>query len=259
MIAYRKNFVTRGEVWFSATSPPPRADVVEYYHVPEPVAGCRSVDFYTILFDLTAPEETLFSAVRPEARRQIRRCGESGEVAYESWFPADREPLKRFFAAYDELASQKHLPALDRDLMRAYAAAGVLDISLARKRDGAALAWHANLRTEQRARQLHSVAFFRDDKAERNLVGRAHRWQTWEDIKRFKGAGIPVFDLGGWYQGSTDAELLKVNAFKEEFGGTVARQYICEKAMTLRGRLYLAARNAAGAGIFNAVARNADN
>ena len=256
MILYRKNFVTRGEIWFDASERAAGADVVEYYHVPEPVPDCRCEDFYTLLFDLSATEESLFSAVRPEARRQIRRCMESGELGYDAWFPAGTEPLERFFTAYDELAAQKKLAALDRDLVRAYASAGVLDISLARKADGTPLSWHVNYRTPSRVRQLHSVAFFREDKAERNLVGRAHRWHTWEDIKRCRTAGVPIFDLGGWYQGQADSELLKVNAFKEEFGGTVARHFICERGATLKGKLYLAVRNATGEGMFNAVARN---
>ena len=257
MIVYRKNGVARGEIWFDATVKPDGVDVAEYYHVDDAVPGCRCVDFYTILFDLRASEDELFAAVRPEARRQIRRSGESGELVYEHWFPADAPSIERFFAAYDELAAQKGLPALDRALTKAYADAGRLDISLVRKADGAPLAWHAYFRTAARLRQLHSIAFFRDDKAERNLIGRAHRWQTWMDIKRAKAAGIPTFDLGGWYQGSTDVELLKINAFKEEFGGRVVRQLICERAVTLKGKAYLALRNLAGAGVFNAVAKNA--
>jgi hypothetical protein len=258
VIAYRKNFIARGEIWFDASMPANGVDVVEYYHVPSPVEGCRCVDFYTIVFDLHATEDALFAAVRPEARRQIRRSAESGELVYDSWYPAQGDPIDRFFGAYDELAAHKGLAALDRDLTRAYAEAGHLDISLARKADGTPLSWHAYFRTAGRMRQLHSIAFFREDKAERNLIGRAHRWQTWEDIRRAKGAGIDVFDLGGWYQGKTDADLLKINAFKEEFGGTIVKHFICERAVTMKGSAYLAVRNAAGAGIFNAVARNED-
>jgi len=256
VIVYRKHGVTRGEIWFDAGAPPRGVDVAEYYHVAIPIEGCRCEDFYTIVFDLTAPEEALFSKVRPEARRQIRKSGESGELAYDHWFPADDATLARFFDAYDELAKQKGLAALDRRLTHAYAEAGFLDVSLVRKVDGTPLAWHAQFRTPARMRQLHSIAFFREDKAERNLIGRAHRWQTWEDIKRAKASGIAVFDLGGWYQGKADQELLKVNAFKEEFGGEVVRHHICERAVTIKGAAYLALRNLAGAGIFNAVAKN---
>ena len=257
MLTYRRRFVVRGEEWFDAAGDRAGVDVHEVFHVLEPLEGYRCLEFYTIEFDLSASEDALFSKVRPEARRQIRRCGESGEVVYEHFFPCETAQVARFFAAYDDLAARKGLAAIDRELTAEYARAGLLDLSLVRTTDGRELAWHANFRTPQRARQLHSIAFFREDKAERQMVGRAHRFQTWRDILAFKEAGIPVFDLGGWYNGKTDTELLKVNEFKEEFGGSIARRYICERGLTLRGRVYVALRNLAGEGAFNAVARAA--
>ncbi len=247
----------RGEEWFAAGAATDGVDVHEVMHVEAPLPGYRCVEFHTIVFDLRSDEAALLARLRPEARRQIRKCAESGEAVYEHFFPCGDEALGRFFAAYDELAGQKGLAALDREVTTAYARAGLLDLSLVRKPDGEALCWHANYRTATRARQLHSVAFFRSDKAERNLIGRAHRFQTWRDILRFKADGIPVFDLGGWYHGKSDEELLRVNAFKEEFGGDVVRYYICERGLTLRGKAYVALRNLRGEGLFNAVARNA--
>lgn len=257
MLTYRRRFVVRGEEWFDAAGDRRGVDVHEVLHVAQPLAGYRCVEFHTIEFDLREDEATLFSRVRPEARRQIRRCTEGGEVVYERFFPCGGDELGRFLRAYDDLASHKNLAAIDRELTSAYAATGVLDLSLVRTTDGRELAWHANYRTPERARQLHSIAFFRDDKAERQMVGRAHRFQTWQDILAFKAAGIAVFDLGGWYHGKSDEELLKVNAFKEEFGGTVVRRYICERGLTLRGQVYVALRNMTGEGMFNAAARNA--
>jgi hypothetical protein len=257
LLTYRRRFVVRGEEWFDARDDRRGVDVHEVFHVLEPLAGYRCVEFNTIEFDLSASEDALFAKLRPEARRQIRRCAEGGEVIYERFFPCDGAQVGRFFAAYDDLASHKGLAPLDRELTTTYAKSGVLDLSLVRTSDGRELAWHANYRTLQRARQLHSIAFFRDDKAERQMIGRAHRFQTWRDILAFKEAGIPIFDLGGWYHGKTDAELLKVNAFKEEFGGEIVRRYICERGLTLRGKVYVALRNLKGEGMFNAVARGA--
>jgi len=257
VLTYRRRFVVRGEEWFAADGDRHGVDVHEVFHVAQPLPGYRCVEFYTIVFDLRADEAALFSRVRPEARRQIRRCAENGDVVYERFFPCAGPELDRFFAAYDDLAAHKRLAPIDRELTRTYAAHGLLDLSLVRTAAGQELAWHANYRTPQRARQLHSIAFFRADKAERNLIGRAHRFQTWRDILAFKEAGVPIFDLGGWYHGKSDAELLKVNAFKEEFGGEIVRRYICERGLTLRGRVYVAMRNLTGERMFNAVARSA--
>ena len=59
---------------------------------------------------------------------------------------------------------------------------------------------------------------------------------------RYKAAGIPLFDFGGWYHGRDDDELLRVNAFKEEFGGHVVREFHCAVPASVRGRIALFAR-----------------
>jgi hypothetical protein len=58
---------------------------------------------------------------------------------------------------------------------------------------------------------------------------------------RFKRAGVALFDLGGWYAGLEDKELLAINFFKEGFGGRIVKTFHCTRAETAKGRLYLAA------------------
>ena len=57
-----------------------------------------------------------------------------------------------------------------------------------------------------------------------------------------KSAGISTYDFGGWYDGTTDQERLSINKFKEQFGGQVVKNYICEQALTLKGALFLRLR-----------------
>ena len=256
MVRHKKHFITRGEVWFDGGQSADGADVVEYYHVPQPSHNCRCEDFYTIVFDLTKDEDSIFNEIRPEGRRQIRRAMESAELEYCSWFPAAPEPLEQFFVAYGRLAAEKRLSALDRALVQIYAEQSLLDLSCVRKVDGTPISWHANFRSSEQMRVIHSVTFFRGHTGDRNYIGRAHRWHMWRDMQRAKSASIPVFDLGGWYQGTEDAELLRVNAFKESFGGTVVRRFICERGTTLKGKLYLALRNVFHEGPLNAVGHN---
>jgi lipid II:glycine glycyltransferase (peptidoglycan interpeptide bridge formation enzyme) len=59
----------------------------------------------------------------------------------------------------------------------------------------------------------------------------------WRDMLRFKASGISTFDFGGYYLGSDDEEKLRINGFKEEFGGRVIQEFNCEKALTLKGEL----------------------
>ena len=60
---------------------------------------------------------------------------------------------------------------------------------------------------------------------------------------RFKSAGISTYDFGGWYEGTTDHERLRINKFKEQFGGEIVKNYICEQALTLKGALFLRIRS----------------
>ena len=40
-----------------------------------------------------------------------------------------------------------------------------------------------------------------------------------------------------WYQGHTSAELLRINTFKESFGGKVERNYNGEELITVRAKV----------------------
>jgi len=95
---------------------------------------------------------------------------------------------------------------------------------------------------------LHSASLFREysDTPTRNLIGRANRNLHWHDLLRYKEAGVPLFDFGGWYDGRDDEEQLRINAFKEEFGGRVVREFHCAVPASLRGRIVLFARRYRG-------------
>jgi hypothetical protein len=251
MIINRKNFVTRGEVWFDDDPHLDGVDLVEYYYRSNPLEGCRCVDYRTLVIDLTQDEKTLMANIQSDTRRYIRRMAESPDIVYESWNPANEQIADRLLAAYEELAAQKKLPAVDRNLIAQYARSGRLDVSYVRKTDGTPLSWHSYFRTPERSRLLQSIALFRADSADPNLVGRAHRYHTWRDIQRFKEAGIPVLDMGGWYSGKSDEELLRINEFKAKFGGRVVADYLCERPLTIKGKLYAGLRRLLRAGLFN--------
>jgi hypothetical protein len=53
----------------------------------------------------------------------------------------------------------------------------------------------------------------------------------------FRDSGVPMYDLGGWYEGVTDSKRLSINRFKEEFGGTIVTEYNCVRGLSPLGRL----------------------
>jgi hypothetical protein len=59
----------------------------------------------------------------------------------------------------------------------------------------------------------------------------------------FRGAGATSYDLGGWYGGTRDEALLRINAFKREFGGEVVLEWNAFLPLSTLGTVYLAARH----------------
>ena len=152
-------------------------------------------------------------------------------------FDADQPgTLQEFCEFYNAFAMSKRLAHANRAKLSALASANRLWLSRAAGPDGSPLVWHAYIRQGRRARLLHSASLIRNSEA-----GRANRFLHWQDMLALKGRDTPVLDLGGWYAGSTDQGKLRINQFKGEFGGAIVKTFNCDKALTMRGRLALAA------------------
>ena len=54
---------------------------------------------------------------------------------------------------------------------------------------------------------------------------------------KLRDAGVAVYDLGGWHSGHDDQERLQIDAFKEDFGGTVTVEFGWVAGITLIDRL----------------------
>ena len=142
---------------------------------------------------------------------------------------------------YNPFAALKGLLPLERARIDGMASAGALDLSVVKDSQGNVLVYHANYRTQHRATELYLPSLYRklSDSAARNAIGRANRYLIWSDMLRYKEQGLKYFDFGGWYPGTADPALLKINEFKRGFGGQVVRTYQCEQILTLKGWLVL--------------------
>jgi len=243
VITYKGRFsITIGDCWYAASSGPPAADIVHYYHLPEPLEGAVNQEFSTIWIDLAQPEDQLMAGMNKSTRHHVRKASEYGLI-YDAWYPDTATVLDEFASFFDASASAKSMPLVNRESLRVYAAAGVLDLSRVSDREGRPLVWHGHYRDSRHARQTHTASIFRlqPDPEFRNFLGRANRYSCWQDIRRFKRAGVLTYDFGGWYPGTEDQELLAVNFFKEGFGGRIVKTFHATRGETPKGRLYLAA------------------
>lgn len=244
-IAYQRKFVRIAEYWNGEEAYLKGVDIERYFQQPQRIEGMFCRDFYTILIDLLDDPETLLARMKRDTRYEIRRAEREGFI-YDFFSGSDAAVFKEFCDYYDEFARQKNQPRMRRPWLSLLAESGALNLTRIATPAGDTLVWHGYHCSSQRATLLYSASIFRDDEssAHRNLVGRANRYQHWLDILRFKAQGLSIYDLGGWYEGAEDQKRLSINRFKEEFGGNIVHNYICERASTLKGSLFLKLRTA---------------
>ena len=242
MIVYSSRFLTRGEVWFDNEPDDAQSvDWIIYHQRSRPVPRAKWRYFYTSIIDLTQSREQLVAQLNQDTAYKIRRARDRDKILCEGCDPRDPAIISLFEQMYNQFAAMKGLYRLDRARMESMAAAGVLDLSVAKDPRGNALVYHANYRDRCRATDLELPSLYRklSDSASRNAIGRANRYLIWSDMLRYKEQGLKYFDFGGWYPGTADPALLKINEFKRGFGGQVVRTYQCEQILTPKGWLVL--------------------
>lgn len=221
------------------------ADILRFMHVSRRVAFTRCTPEYTIVTNLQKNEETLFTAMRPHVRNKIRHATRAGAVA-NFWPRPDDNVVRQFSAFYSQFAHQKNLSVIS-GRVPALQQSGLLAISNVVAPSGEVLVWHSYVWAGPRVRLLQSASLFRSlqSSAERNAIGHANRFLHFKDMLAFKAAGARLYDFGGWYAGGADADLTRINQFKEGFGGNVQLCYNCERGVTLLGKCALMMKRAA--------------
>jgi len=148
----------------------------------------------------------------------------------------DRMRLCEFADFYDRFAALKHLNSADRHWLECTVRADRLDIWAADTPTGERQAYHVFYREDGRVRSLHAASFYAhaSSKEAQRKIGRANRLLIWECMMHYQARGVKIFDLGGWYNGSTDSALLGVNKFKEGFGGKVICEFTGQQLKTLK-------------------------
>jgi len=244
MIVYQKKRLRIAEYWDGEEPKLDRVDLVRCFQQPQPRPGMLCREFYTILLDLNLDPGQLLKKIKRDTRYEIRRAGAQDQLTYDFQNGRDQERFRQFCDYYDDFAAQTTQPKINRAWLSLLARAEALDLSQVSDSNSVTLVWHAYHRSNHRATLLYSASLFRkfDSSALRNKIGRANRFQHWQDILRFKAEGISVYDFGGWYEGDRDQERLGINKFKEEFGGEIVKNYICERALTAKAKVFLRVR-----------------
>jgi len=233
-----------GEVWYEEQLPRDSGvDIALYRQREAPVEGARVVPFLSIVTDLSVDDEAIVGRFGKDCRYKIRRADARDGLSMECITePGPR--LADFRAFYDAFASAKSIWLSDGRWLAAACDAGQLVLTSA-SRDGEVVAWHAYLISGKAAWLQYTASSFRNrDSDHRALVGRANRWLHWREMLRFKEMGITRYDWGGLFEDETVPGNAGINNFKRDFGGREVRTYDCTLPVTVRGRVWLALRDA---------------
>ena len=234
------------EFWFDEPLPERGVDVaclMQRSTVP-PTPG--ATDKHTLVIDLTQSDEQLLAKMKAGTRYEIRRAQTKDALEFRPPGRPDDKTLHEFHIFLARFTADKGRPPASREYLRAAAAAGVLRLS-ALLNEGEVVVWHSYLLIGHRARLRHSASLFRgQDNARRNLMGRANRLLHWLDMRALRDQGATLYDFGGWYASLDDADKLRINQFKEGFGGVRRAEREAVVALTRVGRAYLWARSLRG-------------
>ena len=243
MIERRRKSLTIREYWFDEPWTAQGADVILFYHWSNAVDREACADVYSLEIDLSLADAEVLRRFTASTRNQINRGAREG-LKFSTWERPSAETLGEFLAFYQQFSAGRGLGLLAPDWMGEYSAQDALLLTRATTPDDRTLVWHSYYRDREWARQFHSVSFFADtpDREARNQVGRANRYLHWMDMLECRRLGIEHFDFGGWYHGNSDEKLLRVNSFKEEFGGEKTHRYHSMVATSAKGELFLRVR-----------------
>lgn len=232
-------WVDTTEAWFGRPAATPRGDLMVARQWPSADWHGSVSEKHTLLVDLSAEQSVWLLAYKKDTQYQVRRAEAKDNLVFRLIDAPGAAEVQQFGDFYDAFAAQKSLPLCDRGYLLQAARAGALRLSWA-EQDGTPLVTHSYIVSRRRARLLQSASLFRAsaDSAQRTMIGRANRWLHFKDMQALKAAQCTTYDFGGWYAGSTDQAKLQINAFKEEFGGQVTREYDGVFALTWKGRAY---------------------
>lgn len=230
------------EFWFDEAVPPRGVDVAWLCRRPAIREIVQPSATYTLVVDLTLSDEQLLANMQSETRYEIRRAQNKDALEFRAPAAPDACSLAAFHDLFAQFAADKGVSPVRMEYLQAAARAGVLRLG-SMVHEGEVVVWHSYLLIGSRVRLLHSASLFRGQApARRSLIGRANRLLHWLEMQHFRRTGATLYDLGGWYAGQDHEDFLRVNRFKEGFGGTVLQEADGVRALTPLGRAYICAR-----------------
>ena len=237
MIEYRTAFTRCAEFWFGEPEGAGHYDAVIRHRAPYRIEAGKCTDFFTLHVDLTRSSESIFEAFSRNTRAQIRKSIDGDDFRFEFMDRPTLADVEGFIDFYDRFADANGLSRMHVPRLIGMLNSGALSLTKVATADRT-LTWHANVSRNAHVGLLFSASHLRLEESSeiRKMIGRANRRLHWEEMQRFKQQGREIYDFGGWYEGTDDAQMLSVNRFKEEFGGRKVLTFTIVEDRTFRAK-----------------------
>ena len=226
-ITRKKHGINLTECWF-AREPLTESGIVHYIESEFKPAGEKTLEFRTLISDLTETEEEILKKFSKSCIYKVKRAPREGVTAkmYGSDELSDGQLIREFADFFEEFWKSKGVEYQEKDRcvesLTEYMQAGALAIGTASVKDKVQV-YHVYVMDEERARLLHSASQFRtEEDIPQTVVGFANRYLHKESMLYFKELGRKIYDWGG---AGLEEEVASITRFKESFGGDVRIYY----------------------------------
>lgn len=210
-------FYKRQEIWFAEENLPNLISGNNLFiqSTQLPRSGAEDITpFQTLIFDLTASEEELFSKVNSTFRRHIRKAGKI-DIKINKIVRGKEQFFFDNWHKWNELKEMGEVPISRIDRL---IDSGKLELFQAVKND-LPIIFHAYIQDGNRARLFsshHNVSV-----SDKNLIGYANKFLHWKKVLHYKNLGFAIYDFGGY----APEEVPGIAYFKRCFGGEIENSY----------------------------------
>lgn len=182
------------------------------------VVGYYRESFFTKVINIAAPADVFESDFDQKTSYEIRRAIKDGVTT------TTETDVKNFVDFYNSFAKTKQLPKLSSNFNN-YLSRIIITKAVYNEQDIVMHAYISDM-SLKRVRLMYSASLFRNenDTQLRAVTGRANRLLHLRDMCFFKEQGFEVYDLGGYAEGTTDEALIRINQFKDSFGGALIQE-----------------------------------
>ncbi len=221
---YKRLFFTVNEIFLTGKSDT-EADINYFIQVPDNVNNTLK-EFHTILIELNASESEIWSGIYHRTRTEINSFLTNQNYTHKIILDPSANDLAFYVKMLDEFNALKSIRKAEKFRLQAYLRYGILAISYIRQDDKIVCVNFYRV-NKQRAANIYSFNLKHkySESFTASYFGRAHRALHWLDILEFKKLGVQQYDFCGWYNGTEDQELIRINQFKELFSKNIVKEY----------------------------------